>query len=44
VRAADRDVDTISFAPVVADAVRLRLAATRLGGENPRLAELAVGR
>ena len=44
VRAADRDVDTISFAPVVADAVRLRLPATRLGGDNPRLAELTVGR
>jgi trehalose/maltose hydrolase-like predicted phosphorylase len=44
VRAADRDVDTISFAPVVADAVRLRLLATRLGGDNPRLAELTVGR
>lgn len=44
VRAADRDVDAISFAPVVADAVRLRLPATRLGGDNPRLAELTVGR
>jgi F5/8 type C domain/Glycosyl hydrolase family 65, C-terminal domain len=44
VRAEDRDVDMISFAPVVADAVRLRLPATRLGGENPRLAELTVSR
>jgi hypothetical protein len=36
------DVDTVSFAPVAADAVRVRLPATRLGGENPRLAELTV--
>jgi len=36
------DLDTVSFAPVMADAVRVRLPATRLGGENPRLAELAV--
>jgi trehalose/maltose hydrolase-like predicted phosphorylase len=42
VRPQGGDVDTISFAPVVADAVRLRLPATRLGGENPRLAELTV--
>ena len=40
---AQRDVDSVSFAPRVADAIRLRLPATRLGGENPRLAELTVG-
>ena len=43
VRAGQGDVDTVSFAPQVADAVRLRIPATRLGGENPRLAELTVG-
>jgi trehalose/maltose hydrolase-like predicted phosphorylase len=43
VRAGEGDVDTIAFAPRVADAVRVRLPATRLGGENPRLAELTVG-
>ena len=42
VSAAEGDVDTVTFPPVVADAVRLRIPATRQGGENPRLAELAV--
>ena len=36
------EVDEVSFAPVAADAVRLRIPATRQAGENPRLAELAV--
>jgi trehalose/maltose hydrolase-like predicted phosphorylase len=35
-------VDKVSFAPVPGDAVRLRIPATRFGGQNPRLAELAV--
>jgi hypothetical protein len=43
VRAGQGDVDTVSFAPRVADAVRVRIPATRLGGENPRLAELTIG-
>jgi hypothetical protein len=30
------------FAPRQADAVRVRLPAARLGGQNPRLAELTV--
>jgi trehalose/maltose hydrolase-like predicted phosphorylase len=42
VPAAEGEIDTVSFAPVVADAIRVRLPATRLGGENPRLAELVV--
>jgi F5/8 type C domain len=35
-------VDKVSFDPVAGDAVRLRIPATRFGGQNPRLAELAV--
>jgi hypothetical protein len=35
-------VDKVSFEPVAGDAVRLRIPATRFGGENPKLAELAV--
>jgi hypothetical protein len=42
VRAVEGEVDSVSFAPRQADAVRLRLPAARLGGDNPRLAELAV--
>jgi len=42
VRPAEGDVDSVSFAPRQADAVRVRLPAARLGGENPRLAELTV--
>jgi trehalose/maltose hydrolase-like predicted phosphorylase len=42
VRALEGEVDNVSFAPRQADAVRLRLPAARLGGDNPRLAELAV--
>ena len=38
----DSDTDEVTFAPVTGDAVRLRLPATRKGGENPRLAELVV--
>ena len=36
------EVDEVTFAPVSADAVRLRIPATRQAGENPRLAELTV--
>ena len=42
VRPAEGDVDSVSFAPRQADAVRVRLPAARLGGQNPRLAELTV--
>ena len=35
-------VDKVTFGPVAADAVRLRIPATRFGGQNPKLAELAV--
>jgi hypothetical protein len=35
-------VDKVSFDPVAGDAVRLRIPATRFGGQNPKLAELAV--
>jgi hypothetical protein len=35
-------VDKVSFDPVATDAVRLRIPATRFGGQNPELAELAV--
>ncbi|WP_395695404.1 discoidin domain-containing protein [Nocardioides sp.] len=38
------DTDDVSFAPVTADAVRLRLPPTRRGGDNPLLAELRVTR
>ena len=36
------DTDTVTFAPVSADAVRLKIPATRLAGDNPRLAEFTV--
>ena len=32
----------VIFEAVAGDAVRLRIPATRFGGENPKLAELAV--
>jgi hypothetical protein len=35
-------VDEVSFEPAAGDAVRLRIPATRFGGQNPKLAELAV--
>ena len=35
-------VDQVSFEPVAGDAVRLQIPATRFGGQDPRLAELAV--
>jgi hypothetical protein len=35
-------VDKVTFEAVAGDAVRLRIPATRFGGENPKLAELAV--
>jgi trehalose/maltose hydrolase-like predicted phosphorylase len=35
-------VAKVSFDPVAGDAVRLRIPATRFGGQNPKLAELAV--
>jgi hypothetical protein len=35
-------VDKVSFDPVAGDAVRLQIPATRFGGQNPKLAELAV--
>ena len=35
-------VDKITFGPVAGDAVRLQIPATRFGGQNPKLAELAV--
>ena len=35
-------VDKVSFDPVAGDAVRLRIPATRFGGQNPKLAELVV--
>jgi hypothetical protein len=31
-------VDKVSFDPVAGDAVRLRIPATRFGGQNPKLA------
>ena len=37
------DTDSVAFAPVNAEAVRLRIPATRRAGENPRLAEFSVG-
>jgi trehalose/maltose hydrolase-like predicted phosphorylase len=37
------NVDAVTFDPITADAVRLQIPATRFGGQNPRLAELAVG-
>lgn len=43
VPATETEVDTVTFAPVLADALRLRLPSTRLGGQNPRLAELTAG-
>jgi trehalose/maltose hydrolase-like predicted phosphorylase len=42
VRATADLVDKVGFAPVAGDAVRLRIPATRFGGQNPKLAELAV--
>jgi hypothetical protein len=44
VSSAAGDIDTISFPAVEADAVQLLLPATRYGGQEPRLAELAVPR
>ena len=35
-------VDKVAFEPVAGDAVRLRIPATRFGGQDPRLAGLAV--
>ena len=35
-------VDEVTFEPVAGDAVRLQIPATRFGGQNPKLAELAV--
>jgi hypothetical protein len=35
-------VDTVSFDPVAGDAVRLKIPATRFGGQDPELAELAA--
>ena len=35
-------VDQVGFGPVAGDAVRLRIPATRFGGQNPKLAGLAV--
>jgi hypothetical protein len=35
-------VDQVSFEPVAGDAVRPQIPATRFGGQDPRLAELAV--
>jgi trehalose/maltose hydrolase-like predicted phosphorylase len=35
-------VDKVSFEPVAGDAVRVQIPATRFGGQNPKLAELAV--
>jgi trehalose/maltose hydrolase-like predicted phosphorylase len=43
VPASTGDVDRVTFAAVAADAVRLSIPATRLGGSNPRLAELSAG-
>jgi trehalose/maltose hydrolase-like predicted phosphorylase len=42
VRATMDLVDKVTFEAVAADAVRLRIPATRFGGENPKLAELVV--
>lgn len=42
VAAGHGEVDSVSFAPVAVDAVRLQIPATRQAGENPRLAELTV--
>jgi hypothetical protein len=38
----DRPARRHPFDPVAGDAVRLRIPATRFGGQNPKLAELAV--
>ena len=35
-------VDEVSFEPAAGVAGRLRIPATRFGGQNPKLAELAV--
>jgi trehalose/maltose hydrolase-like predicted phosphorylase len=35
-------VDEVAFGPVTGDAVRLKIPATRFGGQNPKLAELEV--
>ena len=37
-------IDRVTFDPVSADALRVRLPATRSGGLNPQLAELVVTR
>jgi trehalose/maltose hydrolase-like predicted phosphorylase len=42
VPAASRDVDPVSFPAVTAQAVRVLIPATRYGGAEPRLAELAL--
>jgi hypothetical protein len=43
IHAATGERDAVTFAPVTAEAVRVRIPATRQAGENPRLAELSVG-
>jgi hypothetical protein len=35
-------VDKVAFEPAAGDALRLRIPATRFGGQNPKLAELTV--
>jgi trehalose/maltose hydrolase-like predicted phosphorylase len=42
VASTDSDTDELTFPQVTGDAVRIKLPATRRGGENPRLAELEV--
>jgi hypothetical protein len=42
VAASTSDVDDVTFAATRADAVRLRIPATREGGRNPHLAELTA--
>jgi hypothetical protein len=42
VRATMDLVDKVTFEAVAGDAVRLRIPATRFGGENPKLAEVVV--
>jgi hypothetical protein len=43
VSAAADMVDKVAFAAVAGDAVRVQIPATRFGGQDPKLAELAVG-
>jgi trehalose/maltose hydrolase-like predicted phosphorylase len=43
IHAATGERDEVTFAPVTAESVRVRIPATRQAGENPRLAELSVG-